>query len=56
MTLTVGDAFGNTTTRAATTSVAAPTPAITTFELTKTKILALARVIAKKAELVVVKP
>ena len=51
VTLTVTDAVGNATTRTATTAVAAPVPKIGTFKLTKTKILALSRVVATKTKL-----
>jgi PKD repeat protein len=51
VTLTVADAVGNTTTRTATTTVAPPVPAIGTFRLTRNKIQALTRTVAKKTKL-----
>jgi hypothetical protein len=48
--LTVTDAVGNSTTRTATTTVAAPVPAIGVFKLTKTKVAA-ARTIARRTKL-----
>ena len=51
VTLTVTDAVGNATTRTATTTVKAPVPAITKFKLTKSKVQALSRAVARKTKL-----
>jgi hypothetical protein len=52
-TLTVTDAVGNATTRTTTTKVAAPVPKLKTFVLTRSKIQALSRAVAKKTKLTV---